>query len=321
MILQWSQKYHMPHSFLVSCVDNDNTVLKRNDYHFDLSEQVAGGQVETQELSPGLFLIQSDMSFNKETVFCEDYPKRKVCQLSFCLNGFCEWDYRERGGNSYQLSPTECSLQYGVLSQCNSCYQPGQPYRTLSISLGQDRFANFIDCLNSAHLLQQDHKICTKVFASTPHVRLILQQLIECPVEQQLRKLYLEGKVLELLSVFCNEVIGRQENNRDISKEDYRCMLQARELIDKQFLHPLTITQIAEACFLSETKLKQGFKTCFGCTVYEYIVEKRMEMAYHLLLSDKYKVKDIVWMVGYSNASHFAELFRKRYGMNPSDIT
>ena len=95
---------------------------------------------------------------------------------------------------------------------------------------------------------------------------------------------------------------------------------KAREIIDNHFLHPLTIAQIAEQCFLSETKLKQGFKTCFNCTVYEYIVEKRMEMAYRLLQSGKYKVKDVVWMVGYTNASHFIDAFRKRYGVTPGEI-
>ena len=133
-------------------------------------------------------------------------------------------------------------------------------------------------------------------------------------------KLYLEGKVLELLSLFCDEAIGKQKNTKDISREDYRCLMEAREIIDNHFLHPLTIAQIAEQCFLSETKLKQGFKICFNCTVYEYIVEKRMEMAYRLLQSGKYKVKDVVWMVGYTNASHFIDAFKKRYGVTPGEI-
>ena len=133
-------------------------------------------------------------------------------------------------------------------------------------------------------------------------------------------KLYLEGKVLELLSLFCDEAIGKQKNTKDISREDYRCLMKAREIIDNHFLHPLTIAQIAEQCFLSETKLKHGFKICFNCTVYEYIVEKRMEMAYRLLQSGKYKVKDVVWMVGYTNASHFIDAFKKRYGVTPGEI-
>ncbi|WP_302795332.1 helix-turn-helix domain-containing protein [Cloacibacillus evryensis] len=72
---------------------------------------------------------------------------------------------------------------------------------------------------------------------------------------------------------------------------------------------------------MSETKLKRGFKNCFGCTVYEYMVEKRMELAHSLLSSGKYKVKDVVWMAGYSNAGHFIKMFRKRYGLTPGEIS
>ena len=54
--------------------------------------------------------------------------------------------------------------------------------------------------------------------------------------------------------------------------------------------------------------------------MYEYIVEKRMELAHRLLQSGKYKVKDVVWMVGYSNTSHFIEAFKKRYGVTPGEV-
>ena len=191
----------------------------------------------------------------------------------------------------------------------------------MSISLEEGRFSSLTEDLEAAHLIRRDDKICTHVFSTTPEIRLVLQQLLDCPPERKLRKLYLEGKVLELLSTRSRvEAIGKQKNTKDISREDYRCLMKAREIIDNHFLHPLTIAQIAEQCFLSETKLKQGFKICFNCTVYEYIVKKRMEMAYRLLQSGKYKVKDVVWMVGYTNASHFIDAFKKRYGVTPGEI-
>ncbi|MFR5880661.1 MAG: helix-turn-helix domain-containing protein [Cloacibacillus evryensis] len=151
--------------------------------------------------------------------------------------------------------------------------------------------------------------IRTRVFAGTPHLRLLIRQLTGVP-DYKLRKLFLEGKALELLSVFCSEVIGRKEKKGDVSREDRRCLRQARERIDEQFLLPLTISQIAKECHMSETKLKRGFKNCFGCTVYEYMVEKRMELA-QPAFGRKYKVKDVVWMAGYSNAGHFIKMFRK----------
>jgi AraC family transcriptional activator of pyochelin receptor len=317
MILQWSQKEYAPCSFQ-AYTSGSNIAPKQSDYRMALSEQIAHGYVETQRISSDMFLMTSEMGFNKDTMFQEQYVERKVLQLSFCMEGICEWHYR--GDVRYQVSPTECSLQCGILKQCDSCYQAGQTYRSVGICLEKERRDFFMEYLESVHLVNTSGNICSKIFASTPRMRLILQQLLEAPADRRLKKLYLEGKVLELLTTFCSEAVGKSRDDLNISKEDYRCILQARELIDRQFLHPLTISKVAEASYLSETKLKQGFKTCFGCTVYDYIIEKRMEMACRLLQGGKHKVKDVVWMVGYSNHTHFAETFRRRYGVNPSDV-
>lgn len=277
------------------------------------------GRVETQELSPGLFLLHSELRFDRETELREEYPESGVFQLSFCLSGCMEWEFEGGRGGKYAIAPTECSLQWGRFSRCTSYYQPGDPCRTLEIVMERERFQELTQQLETAHLICPGQKICSHVFPTTSEIRLVLQQLMDCPPERKLYKLYLEGKALELLSLFCQEAAGKQ-GDKGISREDARCLQQARELIDKNFLHPLTLSQIARQCFLSETKLKQGFKACFNCTVYDYIVEKRMELAYRLLQKGRYKVKDVAWMVGYSNTSHFIEAFRKRYGVTPGEL-
>lgn len=317
MKLQWTKEAHAPSSFQV-CASGRVVAPGQNRYEMTLTDQVAYGGVSTQELSPGMFLTQSEMNFKKDTVFQEQYQARSVLQFSFCMEGSYEWNYRENG--SYQASPAECSIQSGILKQCDSYYQKGHTYRSVGISLEKRHRDRFMEYLEGAHLAKANGSMCTRLFASTPRIRLILQQLLDVPADQRVQKIYLEGKVLELLAVFCTDAVGKSRDSIAISKEDYRCILKAREMIDYHFLEPLTISQIAEASYLSETKLKQYFKSCFGCTVYDYIVEKRMEKAYTLLQSGKYKIRDIVWMVGYSNPSHFTESFRKRYGVNPSNL-
>lgn len=288
--------------------------------HSHRPDQKTKHHVEMQELSRGLCLLRSELNFDKETELREEYPESEVFQLSFCLSGSMEWDFETGQGGHYEISPTECSLQCGRFSRCSSYYGPGEAYRTLGIVMERTRFTELTQQLEVAHLICPEQKICSRVFPTTSEIRLVLQQLMDCPPERKLKKLYLEGKALELLALFCEEVTEKQNGSRELSREDCRCLLSAREFIDKKFLHPLTLSQIAQQCFLSETKLKQGFKICFNCTVYEYIVEKRMEMAYRLLQSRKYKVKDVVWMVGYSNTSHFIEAFKKRYGVTPGEI-
>ena len=96
MLLQWSAPEYVPRSFLVSGVSGTNKAVKQTDTSFRLTKQVADGLVDMQEVSKGLFLVQSEMAFKKETELCEEYPERKVFQLSFCMNGICEWDYRQK---------------------------------------------------------------------------------------------------------------------------------------------------------------------------------------------------------------------------------
>ena len=280
----------------------------------------ASQRVDMQELSPGLFLLYSEMKFDRGVELREEYPESSVLQLSFCLNGCMEWDFETGKGGHYEISPTEFSLQCGHFSKCSSYYKPGETYRTLGIVMEGDRFAELTEQLEAVRLICPKQKICSHVFPTTSEIRLTLQHLVDCPPERKLRKMYLEGKVLELLSLFCEDIVGKRGNEKNISREDYRSLQTARELIDRQFLHPLTIQQIAQECFLSETKLKQGFKACFDCTVYEYIVEKRMSMAYRLLQSGQHKVKNVAWMVGYGNVSHFIDAFKKRYGITPGEL-
>jgi hypothetical protein len=89
MLLQWSSPEYMPHSFQISGLSG-TIGYKQTGNCFDLTKQVADGLVNMQELSKGLFLVQSEMAFKKETELCEEYPERKVFQLSFCMNGICE---------------------------------------------------------------------------------------------------------------------------------------------------------------------------------------------------------------------------------------
>ena len=117
MLLQWSAPEYMPHSFQVSGLSG-TVGHKQTGNCFDLTKQVADGFVGMQELSKGLFLVQSEMDFKQETELCEEYSKRSLFQLSFCMNGICEWDYQEKRGEHYQLSPTQCSLQCGTFSKC-----------------------------------------------------------------------------------------------------------------------------------------------------------------------------------------------------------
>lgn len=93
MIIQFSQQDFAPRSF-VAFNSPENTAEQNCDGgRLEIPENIAGGRVAADAVSPGLSLICSEMSFAKDTFFCEEYQDRDVLQIAFCLQGNCEWSY------------------------------------------------------------------------------------------------------------------------------------------------------------------------------------------------------------------------------------
>lgn len=78
--------------------------------------------------------------------------------------------------------------------------------------------------------------------------------------------------------------------------------------------------QIAENMYLSPFYISKIFKSEMGDTPIRYLINIRLERAKILLENgDNGSIQEIAAMVGYDDAYHFSKLFKKRYGMSPSE--
>ncbi len=98
---------------------------------------------------------------------------------------------------------------------------------------------------------------------------------------------------------------------------DIELLLQAGRILTENLASPPSLLCLSKASGLNSFKLKNGFKEVFGTTVYGFLTAKRMEKARDMLSSGKYSVSDAAWDLGYTNVSHFIELFRRQYGITP----
>ncbi|MBQ6889178.1 MAG: helix-turn-helix transcriptional regulator [Lachnospiraceae bacterium] len=71
---------------------------------------------------------------------------------------------------------------------------------------------------------------------------------------------------------------------------------------------------------MGATKLKSCFKQIYGCTITEYIKQRRIEHAKSLLASSDFSIEQIAKTVGYSNAGRFAGDFRNGAGVLPMEF-
>ena len=79
----------------------------------------------------------------------------------------------------------------------------------------------------------------------------------------------------------------------------------------------LSIKKISAGTNISKSVLYRLFAKYFGCTVTEYVNQKRIEEAGKLLISTGYSVAEIAERVGFSSAVHFRTMFKKINGTTP----
>ena len=90
-------------------------------------------------------------------------------------------------------------------------------------------------------------------------------------------------------------------------------------LIDSDLSAPLTLASLASAQGLSEGYLATIFKRETEKTVSEYVREKRMKHAAHLLGTTRLQIQTIAMHCGIMDVQYFSKLFKKHTGKTPKE--
>jgi len=130
------------------------------------------------------------------------------------------------------------------------------------------------------------------------------------------RRLFLEGKAMELVAVLCDRLSEEEEPVRTRSEEDK--LHQARDILHQNWEHPPKTQELARQLGMGEGRLKSGFKALFGAPVMSYARSLRLEHARSLLSSRHHNVTQVAHLVGYANPSKFAAAYRRQFGIAPS---
>ena len=87
--------------------------------------------------------------------------------------------------------------------------------------------------------------------------------------------------------------------------------------IDLNLDQELSVARITQSTNVSKSTLYRNFHSYFGCTINEYITKRRLEYAHSLLGTTQLGIEEIARTAGFSGATHFGKLFKKKYGVTP----
>lgn len=82
----------------------------------------------------------------------------------------------------------------------------------------------------------------------------------------------------------------------------------------------LTLQQLARQAGLSAGYLNVLFRKELGCTVYEYVLRRKLYIAKLMLADPDYPISRIAADLAFSSASHFARFFAAQEGCTPSQF-
>jgi AraC family transcriptional regulator len=105
-----------------------------------------------------------------------------------------------------------------------------------------------------------------------------------------------------------------------ITKKDlYRKLLRGRDFADNYFTHSLTIENIAQEACMSEYHFFRLFKSVFGKSPNQYLIQKRLELGQNMLHLGA-SVSIAASETGFADIYSFSKAFKKYFGVSPTHL-
>ncbi|HEY9048181.1 MAG TPA: two-component regulator propeller domain-containing protein [Ohtaekwangia sp.] len=141
----------------------------------------------------------------------------------------------------------------------------------------------------------------------------------------------------EMLALTMNNLLQSRENLKRFYRNLFTAVPAGTAIAephspDEKFLHSIydllkvnldnpefNVNELCEALNMSRSLLYKKVKMLTGLSPVEYLRSLRMQEAAQLLKSQKYKVFEVVYMVGFSDLKYFRQCFVKEFGYPPSE--
>ena len=283
-------------------------------------KNIAKGSTESFKVDEGIILLKQTNENEFESNFNFKIGKDYI-QFHFCLKGSSKFLFNQgsyifnvENENSILLYNPNKELPIDLLLDANS--------QVISILISIKKFHSLFSNESDQISFLNNDNIENKLYKEKkigPMIAVILNQMYQQSLNLTMYKLYLRGKVFELMSLYFNK-----DKEMDIEQcpfladdNNIKKIKKAKEIIISRMIEPPTLVELAKEVDISLKKLKQGFKQVYGASVFSFLIDYKMQVSKRLLSSGNYNVNEVALRVGYSTATHFINAFKKKFGTTP----
>ncbi|QDL11973.1 AraC family transcriptional regulator [Brasilonema octagenarum UFV-E1] len=286
----------------------------------EIPKQLGKGSMEVIELYPTLKLAIFDYEYLDDVVTkIPDYEH--PLQFRVHLSGKIIDEHGRQVGEGYTLIS-------GSGIQRKMTIREFQRVVGVDIEMSSDLLRTFFPTndgkiLPELDLLVKDNDWQTLLYPRTTiAIEEVARQIVNCPYQGVMKRMYLQAKVVELMSLQLTPLLageGGVQKSPRLKKRTIARIHHAREILLSRLENPPSLVELGQQVGVSDRTLRYGFRELFGTTVFTYLTDKRMEQAEQLLREGKLTVAEVANLVGYCHLGHFAAAFKRKFGITPSD--
>ena len=272
--------------------------------------------IKIEELDPAfLFTWKGTRNKNQDE---GAFRSHDHLEMSFVLSG--EGRYRFDDGIVSVQEGDLIIINPGVRHQALACPDVELPATEFFVGASDIRICglpdNVIPVPDGGHVLHTAGELRQKLF------KICSSMEAENAVCRQGRYFMLKSYLMQILLLVIREQCEPIERAKGCSFESVNRKYVVEQIVsyfDDHYNEKVSLDQIAENMYLSPFYISKIFKSETGDTPIRHLINIRLEKAKEQLEGGwEGSIQEVAASVGYDDAYHFSKLFKKRYGISPS---
>lgn len=246
------------------------------------------------------------------------YHSHDHLELAFILSG--EGRYRFEDGIISVKEGDMLILNPGVKHQALACPEAETPATEFFTGAADFQIpgypANTLPTPEEGHVLHTAGELRQKLF------KIYSAMEAEKAMCRQGRYFMLKAYLMQMMILVLREQCEPVAQTAGYAFESFNKKDVVERMIDyfeDHYSEKISLDQIAENMYLSPFYISKIFKSETGDTPIRHLINIRLEKAREMLVGGHAgSIQEVAASVGYDDAYHFSKLFKKRYGMSPS---
>ncbi|MCM1190164.1 MAG: AraC family transcriptional regulator [bacterium] len=246
------------------------------------------------------------------------YRSHDHIEMSFVLSG--EGKYRFEDGIVSVQEGDLIVINPGEKHQALACPEAELPATEFFVGVTDVRIAglreNTLPVKGGGHVLHTAGELRQRLF------KICASMEAENAVCRQGRYFMLKAYLMQMILLIVREQCEPVQRPKGYSFESVNKKYVVEQIVsyfEDHYSEKISLDQIAENMYLSPFYISKIFKSETGDAPIRHLINIRLEKARETLENGwEGSIQEVAASVGYDDAYHFSKLFKKRYGISPS---